>query len=86
MFSIKVSRSDLVKLYQYGEKGGPHGYDEHLSSGPRPVKLCLIVQTTNYLELLGYIKINCRNLIRTIKFKYSFRGLGQLGCLRCHFF
>ena len=52
MFSIKVSRSDLVKLCQYREKGGTHEYDEHRSSGPRPVKLCLIVLTTKYFQFL----------------------------------
>jgi hypothetical protein len=53
MFSIKVlSRSDLVKLHQYREKGGTYEYDvtQHRSSGQRPVKLCLIVQTTKYFH------------------------------------
>ena len=52
MFSIRVSRSDLVKLYQYREKGGTHEYDEQRSSCPRPVKLSLNVQTTKYFQFL----------------------------------
>jgi hypothetical protein len=76
MFSIKESRvwsCKVVKtcfLYTSVWRKGSNEYDEHRSSGPRPVNI--------FSFCLELYKNKCRNLIRTSKFKCSFRGLDQL--------
>ena len=63
----------MSKATRGGDQSIPH--EEHQSAGQRPVKLCWD-QTNNsfYLELY---KNKFKNLIRTSKFIFSFRGLSK---------
>jgi hypothetical protein len=51
LFIIPTVKSDLIKLYQFGEKEGMGILPNMMNTGspaPRPVKLSLFVQTTKY--------------------------------------
>ena len=65
---ISNNNTDIKKVKKTLHFHSPH--DEHQSSGPRPINLSII-----YLELY---KDTFKNLIRTNKFKLSFRGLYSL--------
>ena len=83
--SIKVSRVWSCKVVSVWRKRSSR---IRWASVLRPKTSKSLFRPVNIFSfyLLELYKNKCRNLIQTSKFKYSFRGVGQLGCKMPHSF
>ena len=61
----------------------PSLHSKHRPSGPRPVKLCSLQAIKVFSFFKELYKNKLKNLIRTSKFKFSFRGLSAPRIICC---